>query len=151
MTAPTRIQLRRTAGWRMPPGAVKVDRRTRWGNPFDLRSPDHCWTALAHGFTGDPAGRRAASVAMFRAWVLKGQAFTVTGCGLYCTSTDATGEESRIMVGGPSADIVAPTPPALDEIRDALAGRDLACWCAPDLPCHADVLLELANAETQQR
>ena len=25
-----------------------------------------------------------------------------------------------------------------------LSGKDLACWCAP-LPCHADVLLELAN------
>lgn len=27
-----------------------------------------------------------------------------------------------------------------------LAGRDLACWCPLDQPCHADVLLELANA-----
>lgn len=30
-----------------------------------------------------------------------------------------------------------------------LAGRDLACWCPPDQPCHADVLLEItatANA-----
>ena len=26
-----------------------------------------------------------------------------------------------------------------------LRGRDLACWCALDQPCHADVLLELAN------
>jgi hypothetical protein len=26
-----------------------------------------------------------------------------------------------------------------------LAGRDLACWCKPDQPCHADVLLELVN------
>lgn len=26
-----------------------------------------------------------------------------------------------------------------------LAGHDLACWCALDQPCHADVLLELAN------
>lgn len=28
---------------------------------------------------------------------------------------------------------------------DELKGKDLVCWCAP-LPCHADVLLELANA-----
>ncbi len=28
----------------------------------------------------------------------------------------------------------------------ALRGKNLACWCAPDAPCHADVLLELANA-----
>jgi hypothetical protein len=27
-----------------------------------------------------------------------------------------------------------------------LRGRDLACWCPLDEPCHADVLLELANA-----
>ena len=26
-----------------------------------------------------------------------------------------------------------------------LRGHDLACWCPPDQPCHADVLLELAN------
>ena len=25
-----------------------------------------------------------------------------------------------------------------------LRGKDLLCWCAP-LPCHADILLELAN------
>jgi len=30
-------------------------------------------------------------------------------------------------------------------IRDDLAGKDLACWCPLDQPCHADVLLELAN------
>lgn len=29
--------------------------------------------------------------------------------------------------------------------RAELAGRDLACWCSLDQPCHADVLLELAN------
>lgn len=26
-----------------------------------------------------------------------------------------------------------------------LRGHDLACWCPVDQPCHADVLLELAN------
>lgn len=26
-----------------------------------------------------------------------------------------------------------------------LRGKDLACWCPLDQPCHADVLLELAN------
>lgn len=29
----------------------------------------------------------------------------------------------------------------------ALVGKDLACWCPLDQPCHADVLLVLANAE----
>lgn len=27
----------------------------------------------------------------------------------------------------------------------SLRGRDLACWCPLDQPCHADVLLEIAN------
>ncbi len=31
------------------------------------------------------------------------------------------------------------------KIRTALGGKNLACWCALDQPCHADVLLELAN------
>jgi len=34
---PQRIQLRRTKGWRMPSGAVKVDRTTKWGNPNPWR------------------------------------------------------------------------------------------------------------------
>lgn len=28
---------------------------------------------------------------------------------------------------------------------EVLRGRDLACWCSLEVPCHADVLLELAN------
>lgn len=28
---------------------------------------------------------------------------------------------------------------------DRLRGKNLACWCRLDAPCHADVLLELAN------
>jgi hypothetical protein len=32
-------------------------------------------------------------------------------------------------------------------VRRELRGRDLACWCRPDEPCHADVLLEIANRE----
>ena len=31
---PQRIQLKRTKGWRMPDDTVKVDRSSRWGNPF---------------------------------------------------------------------------------------------------------------------
>ena len=26
-----------------------------------------------------------------------------------------------------------------------LKGKNLACWCSLDMPCHADVLLEIAN------
>jgi hypothetical protein len=32
-----------------------------------------------------------------------------------------------------------------EAIRRELRGKDLACWCPLDQPCHADVLLELSN------
>jgi len=38
--------------------------------------------------------------------------------------------------------MLAQDPHFLDELK----GKDLVCWCAP-LPCHADILLELANKE----
>lgn len=31
------------------------------------------------------------------------------------------------------------------EFIQPLQGKNLACWCKPDQPCHADVLLALAN------
>lgn len=34
-----------------------------------------------------------------------------------------------------------------DHVRERLAGKNLACWCKPGEPCHADVLLEIANSE----
>lgn len=30
-------------------------------------------------------------------------------------------------------------------IKKDLQGKNLACWCQLDKPCHADVLLEIAN------
>ncbi|MFC3705653.1 DUF4326 domain-containing protein [Devosia honganensis] len=37
--------------------------------------------------------------------------------------------------------------PSDDDIRSELRGKNLACWCPIDGPCHADVLLDLANQE----
>ena len=51
-SAPQRIQLQRTKGWRMPPNTRKVDRSTSFGNPFE----------------GKTYGRDEA-VAMHRAWL----------------------------------------------------------------------------------
>ncbi|MDT7742697.1 MAG: hypothetical protein QOE59_1775 [Actinomycetota bacterium] len=39
---------------------------------------------------------------------------------------------------------LAEQPELLERARAELAGHDLACWCAPDEPCHADVLLRVA-------
>ena len=40
-----------------------------------------------------------------------------------------------------------PSVPSAEDIRSELAGLSLACWCPLDKPCHADVLLAVANAE----
>jgi hypothetical protein len=36
----------------------------------------------------------------------------------------------------------------LEDARRDLRGHDLACTCALDHPCHADILLRVANEET---
>ncbi len=34
--------------------------------------------------------------------------------------------------------------------EDELRGRDLACWCPLDQPCHGDVLLDVVNRSAQR-
>ncbi len=36
-------------------------------------------------------------------------------------------------------------PPTIEAIRRYLGGKNLACWCSIDAPCHANLLLQLAN------
>jgi hypothetical protein len=36
------------------------------------------------------------------------------------------------------------------DIRHCLHDKNLACWCAIDEPCHADVLLRIANSRPKQ-
>jgi len=53
----------------------------------------------------------------------------------------------RWLVGDPDYKRTDPDP-ARDFILanvQSLRGKNLACWCATDKPCHADVLLEIAN------
>jgi hypothetical protein len=97
---PLRVQLKRSAGWKMPANTLKVDRTTRWGNPF-----------------------------------------TIAECGSVAI---AVAQHGRWMRG----EIAAPggvEPPTREVLRAALGGRNLACWCALNGPCHADLLLTLAN------
>ena len=52
----------------------------------------------------------------------------------------------------PKGKIPAGNPTTIDDVRRDLRGKNLACWCplvdndGNRVPCHADVLLELANA-----
>lgn len=123
----------------MPENTVSVTRPGPFGNPFDLRREVHCWTALAHGFRADRAGRIAASVAMFRAWILQGKPVVSEGCGIWL---EIDGVRQAVAV---SPALAAATPPSIERIKAELRGRNLACWCRPGDPCHADVLLEIAN------
>ncbi|MCW2763405.1 MAG: hypothetical protein JWR85_3606 [Marmoricola sp.] len=38
--------------------------------------------------------------------------------------------------------VVGPDLPSIESLR----GKNLACWCKIDAPCHASVLLDLANS-----
>lgn len=55
---------------------------------------------------------------------------------------------SMHLVGDADAWRVAQT--AHEQLVEAHAWiKDLACWCPLDQPCHADVLLEIANGVTK--
>jgi hypothetical protein len=99
---PSRIQLKRARGWRLPAGAVVVARPSRWGNPFRIGAPDPD--------TGAPLSREKA-IARYRQYIR------------------------------------APEQAGLRQAaRRELKGKDLACWCSLDGPCHADELISIANA-----
>jgi hypothetical protein len=52
----------------------------------------------------------------------------------------------RRWVGG-EAGLTDQAPPERDVIVAELRGKNLACWCKPGTPCHADILIEIANGE----
>lgn len=43
-------------------------------------------------------------------------------------------------------EMVEMNPEFMEKIRRELRGKNLACFCVTGSPCHADVLLEIANA-----
>lgn len=103
---PVRIQLSRRKGWRMPPNTIKVDRSTRWGNPFVV------------GIHGT------------REQCVRSIELLLAG---YINLSTGNGDEQiayRKMV---------------KRDRRFLIGKNLACWCPLDKPCHADVLLRVAE------
>lgn len=106
----------------MPQNTVNVARGPGriWGNPFTVAQ---CRDA---GFRGTDEAIAARCVAAFEAWL----------CSPYWR-TNWDGAESE----GARAAILSRLP----ELR----GKNLACWCPIGSPCHADVLLELANGEAR--
>lgn len=55
-------------------------------------------------------------------------------------------EDDRSVVLQQYRDYLARNPALVTRVKRELRGKDLVCWCAPKA-CHADVLLEIANAD----
>ena len=54
-------------------------------------------------------------------------------------------EISRANAVHKFSEMVQSQPLLMADIQRELAGKDLACWCPLDQPCHADVLIAIAN------
>lgn len=128
MTAPVRLRLSRAKGFDLQAAsaranglcAVKVDRTTKWGNPFCIRK------AIDTSVT--PAIEK---------WIVqRGSASTIF-------DTEQAAIEAAIKMFREW--VTLPSQKALRERAGAeLAGRNVACWCKG--ACHGDVWLELVNA-----
>lgn len=121
---PTRIQRRRTKGWRAPAGATYVGRGTPFGNPW----------AVVRTSTGT-------------GWAVQwaGHANQHKPLG-YNDHIPANNQADAHLLAVELYETWAHAHPTLlDRITRDLAGRDLMCWCAEPLPCHTAVLLDVAN------
>lgn len=116
---PIRIQLSRTKGWRMPENTVGVARPGNLGNPFTIVR------AIGSGFVSTKLGAATFAVECFRDWL-------------------GPTQSGRDWWQGPESD---KRKAAIMAALPGLRGKNLACWCKPGEPCHADVLLEIANAD----
>jgi hypothetical protein len=120
MSTPRRVQLSRKKGWRMPPNTVSVARPGRWGNPYPV---------IDYGL--------ALSLRLFKEtarglWSPRNAELTlaVPATTTYQRHCDWLTRHGRHPI---------------EAARTELRGKNLACWCPLDQPCHADVLLEIAN------
>ncbi|MDP9166652.1 MAG: DUF4326 domain-containing protein [Actinomycetota bacterium] len=127
--SPVRIQRKRTRGWKMPEGAVYVGRPSRWGNPF----------RVYHGHT-----------LIGPSWVVARASWShlpAEQClACYVTSSAGQGPEDLVSAYRTLMTVrLRDEPERLNDWLAPLCARNLACWCPLDQPCHADVLLDLAN------
>jgi hypothetical protein len=127
---PKRIQRKRTTGWRKPENTVCVSRPSIFGNPFIVGRP----SGYQFNDGGDetpmiPIVSLAQSIELFESLTR----------GMVSPEMYPWGhrwmERFNKMGQHPS-----------EAIRTALRGKNLACWCPLDRPCHADILLKVANS-----
>lgn len=115
----------------MPENAVYVGRPTVYGNPFQpYKRPCGCWDLRDdNGVTN-----YAECMCLYRSSGLpRSEAVESAVRMFFLDLTYWLG--GRISMQNGLAEAIA-------ELR----GKDLACWCPLDQPCHADVLLAIANS-----
>jgi hypothetical protein len=120
---PVRVQRKRTKGWKMPPNTVYVGRPSKWGNPFVAWKDGQPF----HDKHGIHTLSAEIAVASYRHMLIEEGAIN-----------------SMPTFKWPKGKIPREWITMADVVRE-LRGKDLACWCPLDQPCHADVLLEIAN------
>lgn len=129
-SAPRRVQLRRTKGWRKPDDAVVVARPSVLGNPFHVvhvHDPIAPWQVV---YRPHPNVDRSGVESFVSEHVTKAEAVRDAVDAYDDWATVGPNHYWRVQC-------------FIDDWK--LAGRDLACWCPLDQPCHADVVLRLAN------
>ena len=118
-----RIQRRRTKGWRMPSTAKYVGRGTKWGNPFVVGEEMTGWQKAFVAIQSWPVNE---IIEHYRNGDLR-EPLTLEDSLRYYKM------HIKFQIQARNLDL------------SELKGKDLACWCALDKPCHADILIELAN------
>ena len=148
MSAPQRIQRKRTKGWKAPEGAVYVGRGTKWGNPFVLTH--RSGLARVPALNGQPweyEGR--VSAAGMRHDYQHADGHWTCHTIRYMTAAEVVACYEALLYGDGRWPLDwkhnGGHYPHISEINE-LRGKDLTCWCPLDQPCHADVLPKLANA-----
>lgn len=128
MSDPKRIQRKRTKGWRMPKNTVYVGRPSRFGNPFAVGG--HIPSGLENIY-GPVSG--LSDITADQAVEAYRRRLPVIFVPIKPTAKPYQGIYTHGCESLPA------------HAKRLLAGKDLACWCPLDQPCHADVLLEIAN------
>lgn len=112
------------------PKRIKMTRQRPWRKDYPnaviVARPSEWANPFRIGSEGIPDASTA--VALFDAAITLKAHLDQTACNLGAILSDELG-------GIPSEKAI---------IRE-LQGKDLACWCSLDCPCHADVLLRIAN------
>lgn len=114
---PIRVQRKRTKGWKMPENTVSVCRPGKWGNPFKVGE-----------YVKIGSGEKT------------GWAYLKTNESKYAGSSYTYVQDNKTAV-----ELYERYLTAYPKDYSELKGNNLACFCSLDSPCHADLLLEIAN------